>query len=78
MKPEHYQKLSRWINDKIDKQRKDLPVIYQTLGLSPERYRYDLLLAINQSRWIQDSLYLYLNDNQIDVAVEQIIGERND
>lgn len=78
MKPEHYQKLSQWINDKIDKQREDLPVIYQTLGLSPERYRQDLLLGINQSRWIQDSLYPYLNDNQIDVAVEQIIGERND
>lgn len=76
MNPEHYQKLSAWINDKINSQRPNVQAAYDTLGLSPQRYRQDLLLAINQSRWIQHSLYPYLTDNQIDAAVEQMIIER--
>ncbi|MCK5604425.1 hypothetical protein KAR91_21220 [Candidatus Pacearchaeota archaeon] len=76
MKPEHYQQLSIWINDKIDSQRPETRAAYDKLGLPPSQYRKDLLLAINHSKWIQENLYPYCTDTEIDNAVERIINEK--
>lgn len=72
MKPEHVQSLTAAINkirDKVDDARNS----YAKHGLSPKRFRWDVLHAAN---W-QDlnAAYKYLNDDNIDTVLRSILGE---
>ena len=40
-----------------------------------KRFRWDLLWATGQSKWITDVLYSYLNDTHIDTALRSIVKE---
>lgn len=46
---------------------------YQDAGMSAKRYRWDLLWATLQTRFVCDELYQYLNDDHIDTALRSIV-----
>ena len=83
IKPEHYNyiddsfnkfsmKLQETMPIKIDSPLSGLKRKYKELGLSDERFRWDILNHAGLTKWVCDNLYPYLNDSHIDTALKRI------
>lgn len=71
IKPEHYAVLEAAIKPVMT----EIPFEqYVAQGLSPMRYRWDMLWKAGMNKWICDNLYPYINDMHIDSALRRITG----
>ena len=78
MSQKHYDQLKNEIEclprDKVLTHRQNLAKDKRVKDL-PKRFRWDLLHATMQGKWVCDVLYSYLNDTHIDTALKQIVKE---
>jgi hypothetical protein len=77
--PEHFAKLSC----AIYRARQEMATLqeYEYRGLTPKRWRWDLLwraerLGFLPDRFVLDTLYSYVDDDHIDTALRRATGTR--
>lgn len=79
MTNEHYKKLERKILSLLEEKGLNLEELkheYELAGLSPKRFRWDLVRAAKATRLIIDEFYPYLIDDHIDTALRKITNTR--
>lgn len=74
IKPEHLEHMRAAIAPLLAK-HPEAPAQYKAAGLTPERYRWDVLHAAGLTPWICKNLYSYLNDSHVDTALRAIMPE---
>ena len=71
IKPEHIQ----YIRTAICRDSKTLTLAeYTAMGLTPKRWRWDLLNRAHITQWICDTIYPYANDEHLDTVLRRITG----
>lgn len=79
IKPEHYKVLRDEIRqvatpEKVLRHRSELANDSRVKDVD-KRLRWDCLHACRLSAWVSENIYPYANDEHIDTALRQIVGE---
>lgn len=75
MKPAHREQFRLWLTVKLDAKPDLFKRAYASIGLTLSQYVWDLIYSLNESQWIKETLYPYLDDEAIEATAVQIIKE---